>query len=309
MGWGRAYFAVQATAGAAWWVAVFTSPFIREATLGSLDPVAVAVFDIPLFVVASAVAAFGVKPAAMVGASWTSLVAIALVFYATVTTEAGWGAVVMAAAAGGSVLALCLIRLGRVPTGWIIRGPFAFRPAGTRSTPARHLLTTFAQIIVFWGLFLVGIPLLIAFFEQRWSVALPLPWFTIPIGVSFLVLASALGLWSAFVMSTRGDGTPLPSAMPHRLVIAGPHRWVRNPMAVAGIIQGAAVGLMLSSWLVVAYAVAGSLLWNYAIRPYEEADLEERFGEEFRHYRDSVQCWIPRVPTLTSDSSAPFTPR
>jgi hypothetical protein len=116
MGWGRAYFAVQAAAGAAWWIAVFTSDFIREATLGGLDPVAVAVFDVPLFVVASAVAALGFTPAAVVSAGWTSLVAVALALYATVTMEAGWGAVVMVAAAGGSVLAVCLILFGRIPT-------------------------------------------------------------------------------------------------------------------------------------------------------------------------------------------------
>src|SRR5690554_2049649 len=296
MGWGRAYFAVQAVAGAAWWIAVFTVPVVREATLGTLDPVVVAIFDVPLFVVASAVAAFGLRPAAIIGAGWTTFVAAALALYATVTTEAGWGVVVMAAAAGGSVLASCLILFGRIPTAWIIRGPFTFRLATPRSGPAAHLLTTLAQIAVFWGLFLVALPLVITLLEQRWSVTLPLPWFTVTLGVGILVLASALGLWSAFVMSTRGDGTPLPSAMPRHLVIAGPYRWVRNPMAVAGIVQGVAVGLILSSWLVVAYSVAGSLLWNYAIRPHEEADLAERFGDEFRQYRDSVQCWIPRVP-------------
>lgn len=305
MGWGRAYFAVQAAAGAAWWIAVFTSAVIREATLGSLDPVAVAVFDIPLFVAASAVAAFGVKPAAVVSAGWTTIVAVALATYATITAEAGWGAVVMAIAAGGSVLAVCLVLLERIPTGWIIRGPFAFRLAGSRSTPAAHMVTTFAQIVIFWGLFLVVIPLIIVFVEQRWSVSLQLPWFVVPLGVGILVLASALGLWSAFVMSTLGDGTPLPSAMPHRLVIAGPYRWVRNPMAVAGIVQGAAVGLILSSWLVVAYAVAGSLLWNYAIRPHEEADLEQRFGDEFRQYRESVQCWVPGVPSPSREAVPP----
>ncbi len=52
---------------------------------------------------------------------------------------------------------------------------------------------------------------------------------------------------------------------------------------------------MLGSWLVVAYAVIGSLLWNYAVRPHEEADLERRFGTEFQRYRDSVRCWIPRL--------------
>lgn len=296
MRWGRAYFGLQAIAGAAWWIAVFASPFVRELTLGSLDPIAVAVVDIPLFVGASAVAALGMRSAAVVAASWAGVVAIALAVYATATTEAGWGVLLMAAAAGSSAIALCLVLLGRVPTAWIIRGPFAFRPATIRSSPAKHVVTTFGQIAVFWGFFLVVIPLVVTVFEQRWEVALPFPSFAAPVGVAILILASALGIASAVAMSTRGDGTPLPSAMVNRLVIAGPYRWVRNPMAIAGIVQGVAVGLILSSWLVIAYAIMGSLLWNYAIRPLEEADLEERFGDEFQRYRASVRCWIPLVP-------------
>jgi protein-S-isoprenylcysteine O-methyltransferase Ste14 len=97
-------------------------------------------------------------------------------------------------------------------------------------------------------------------------------------------------------MSTLGQGTPLPSAMANHLVIAGPYRWVRNPMALAGISQGVAVGLILESWLVVAWAIAGSLVWNYVIRPFEETDLEERFGDEFVRYRAAVRCWVPRFP-------------
>lgn len=109
----------------------------------------------------------------------------------------------------------------------------------------------------------MAIPIALAVLEQRWAVALPFPQFAGPFGIAVLLLDSALGLWSAVVMSMRGDGTPLPSAMPNRLVIAGPYRWIRNPMAVAGIAQGAAVGLILQSWLVVAYTVVGSLVWNY----------------------------------------------
>jgi protein-S-isoprenylcysteine O-methyltransferase Ste14 len=113
-------------------------------------------------------------------------------------------------------------------------------------------------------------------------------------------------------MSTFGRGTPLPSAMASDLVVRGPYRFVRNPMAVAGIVQGAAVGLMLSSWLVVVYAVCGSLVWNYAIRPHEERDLEQRFGEEFRRYRAAVRCWCPRfVPvaaTVAPGEPAPGPP-
>jgi protein-S-isoprenylcysteine O-methyltransferase Ste14 len=297
---GRAYFAVQAFAGAAWWIAVFTVPFVREATLGSLDPVAVAALDIPLFVVASAVAALGVRIAAIVAAAWTVVVAAALAVFATVTTEAGWGVLVMAAAAAASVAALCLMLLGRLPTEWIVRGPFAFRAAADRSRPGGYVASTIGQIVVFWGLFLVVLPAIVAALENRWGVGIDLPPVVAAVvavaGVVVLVLASTLGLSSAFVMSTLGRGTPLPSAMPTRLVIAGPYRWVRNPMAVAGILQGVAVGLILSSWLVVAYAIIGSLLWNYAVRPSEEADLRTRFGDQFARYERDVRCWLPRVP-------------
>lgn len=296
MRWGRAYFAMQAVAGLAWWVAVFTVPFVRETTLGSLDPVLVAAFDIPLFVVGSAIAALGIRAAAVVVTAWTGLVAAALAVFATVTTEAGWGVLLMVAATGASLVALSLMLLGRIPTEWIIYGPFAFRPARPGASTSRNVATTFAQIAVMWGFFLVVLPFIIAALEQRWQVGMPLPPFTVWLGVAVLVLASALGIWSAVTMSTLGAGTPLPSAMPNRLVIAGPYRWIRNPMAVAGIVQGAAVGLILQSWLVVAYAVAGSLLWNYAVRPLEEADLEQRFGDDFRRYRGAVRCWIPRMP-------------
>ena len=296
MRWGRAYFAVQAVAGLAWWVAVFTVPVVREATLGSLDPVIVAVFDVPLFVVGSAIAALGVRAAAIVVTAWTALVAGSLAVFATVTAEAGWGVLFMVAATGASLVALSLMILGRIPTEWIIYGPFAFRPAPAGSSVARNVATTFGQIVLMWGLFLGVIPVIISALEARWGVGMPLPAFTVPAGVVLLVLASGLGVWSAITMSTLGAGTPLPSAMPNRLVIAGPYRWIRNPMAVAGIVQGAAAGLMLQSWLVVVYAIAGSLVWNYAVRPLEEHDLEQRFGDDYRRYRDAVWCWVPRVP-------------
>ena len=287
--WGRAYFAAQATAGSVWWVLVFASPWVQMTTLGSLDPLLVAAFDIPLFVVASALAALGLRHAAGVATAWTLLVALALAGYATVTTEAGCGVLIMAAAAGGSVVALSLVAMGRVPTEWITAGPFAFRTA--RRGP--HVLLTVLQMLGFWGFFLVVAPLVIAWLEQRWGLRVEAP-LAYP-GLALLVLASALGVWSAITMATIGRGTPLPSAMPAVLVVAGPYRWVRNPMAVAGIVQGVAVGLVLSSWLVVAYALVGSLLWNYAVRPLEEADLARRFGASFERYRAEVRCWIPRL--------------
>lgn len=296
--WGRAYFAVQALAGLAWWVAVFTLPAVRWATLGGLDPVAVALWDLPLFVLGSALAACGLRVAAVVSTGWTAVVFVGLGAYATTTTEAGWGVLAMAAATAGSVLALCAFLLGRLPTEWITRGPFAFRPAPPRASPAAHVLLTAAQLVFFWGLFLVVFPAAILWCEHRWGVGFQLGQLATPLGVALLIPASALGLWSAAVMSVRGEGTPLPSAMPNRLVIAGPYRWVRNPMAVAGVCQCLGVGLVTQSWLVIAYALVGAVVWNVAVRPSEEADLSRRFGPAFDRYRDEVRCWVPRIPRV-----------
>ena len=78
-----------------------------------------------------------------------------------------------------------------------------------------------------------------------------------------------------------------------RLAITGPYRSVRNPMALAGLLQTVGVGLVVGSWMVCAIAVAGAVVWNVFIRPAEEADLAARFGEPYRRYAEHVRCWIP----------------
>ncbi|MFK4837718.1 hypothetical protein ACI3KY_18475 [Microbacterium sp. ZW T2_14] len=149
----RLYFAAQAAAGIAWWVGVFTIPLVRATTLGSLDAVLVALLDIPLFVIASGLAAVATGRwallSAIVATGWTLAVTVLLAVYATFSGEAGWGVLLMAAASIGSSGALCLLWFGRIPTWWALAGPFAFRPARSRARPAPHMLLTVAQILIF----------------------------------------------------------------------------------------------------------------------------------------------------------------
>ncbi|WP_349310925.1 isoprenylcysteine carboxylmethyltransferase family protein [Microbacterium sp. MM2322] len=263
-----------------------------------------AILDIPLFVVASAIAATGRRFAVFVVTIWTLLVTVMLALFAAVTSEAGWGAVLMAAASAASVLAGIVMLRGSVPTHWLMVGPFRIRPAAAGQPVRRHVGATALQIVVFWGVALGIVPAVIVWFETRWMLHVPAPAGARIAGAVLFAAASVVGLWSAAVMSTAGDGTPLPIATARRLVIRGPYRFVRNPMALAGISQGVAVGLMLSSWLVVVYAVCGSVVWDTAIRPHEERDLEDRFGAEFRRYRAQVRCWMPRLTPAALDQSA-----
>lgn len=295
---GRAYFALQAVAGALWWVLVPTLPVVATATLGRLDPLLVGVLDVPLFVVASALVALGVRRATWVVAPWTLLVTAGMVLYATLAGAAGWGAVAMLAASAGSVLAGTLVLWNRIPLQALLVGPLAFRPA-RRVEGNAPLVATLLQMLAFWTLFLVVLPLPMIWLERRWQVAVALPetarLLTLTAGVALLLAASLLGVASAVTMARLGRGTPLPGAMANELVIAGPYRWVRNPMAVAGIAQGAAVGLLGASWLVILYSLAGGVLWHLLVRPEEERDLAARFGEGYARYSARVRCWVPRL--------------
>jgi protein-S-isoprenylcysteine O-methyltransferase Ste14 len=200
----------------------------------------------------------------------------------------------MACAFTGSTLAGIRLAQGPLGAGACFPLPLRIRPAPEASA-FRHLAVTGVQIVIFWGLFLGVFPRVITLLEVRWNLGWP-PLSSAGVALAGWVLfttQSLLGLWSAFEMVTRGRGTPLPSETARRLVTSGPYAIVRNPMAVAGILQGLAVGLILGSWLVVAYALTGSVVWNTLARPYEEADLRDRFGEEFESYRRRVRCWIP----------------
>lgn len=188
---GRRYFAVQAAAGAAWWIAVFASDAVREATLGRLDAPLVAALDIPLFVIGSAVVALGWRAAVWIVLPWTVLVTAGMAAYATVTGLAGWGALLMIGATTGSALAAALVLLDRLPSEWLFVGPFAFRRARP-ATPSGHLGRTGLQIVAFWGLFLVVLPLVIAWVERRWHLEIGMPAAVRVAGVVLLVAASAL---------------------------------------------------------------------------------------------------------------------
>jgi protein-S-isoprenylcysteine O-methyltransferase Ste14 len=175
------------------------------------------------------------------------------------------------------------------------------RQAREAST-ARNLAKTAIQTVIFWSVFLVLLPLLILRIEdvldlRAWRFERSYTGDAqTACAVALFALCGSLGLASGATMAVRGRGTPVPLDCPRELVIRGPYRYVRNPMVVAGIGQGIAVGIFLGSWFVIGYALAGAVLWNWLVRPWEEADLLTRFGAPYEAYRRKVRCWIPWRP-------------
>jgi protein-S-isoprenylcysteine O-methyltransferase Ste14 len=218
-------------------------------------------------------------------------------FTYTLMTDRGWLGVLLMMPA--------MIWCGVFAVG-MTSGPTMFR-ASREGSSGWIITKTLVQIIVLWSLILGVIPYLLTLVENKLGVErLAFPYRGL-VGVVAFILISCIGLWAGYVMSRFGRGTPLPLDHARHLVIRGPYKYVRNPMAVSGIGQGLAVALILGSPLTVLYALMGSLIWQLIFRPLEEDDLEARFGKPFREYCKNVRCWIPRLTPYqiegTSDSS------
>jgi protein-S-isoprenylcysteine O-methyltransferase Ste14 len=117
------------------------------------------------------------------------------------------------------------------------------------------------------------------------------------------LLASFLlaGGWSIIVAAIAffaavGRGTPAPFDPPVRLVVRGPHRYVRNPMYVGAVLATFGWALWFESRAVTIYGVAVWAGFHLFVLFYEEPTLQRRFGAEYAAYRAAVRRWLPGRP-------------
>ena len=143
------------------------------------------------------------------------------------------------------------------------------------------------------GLFLWGYCLLYIIYPQ------PLDWsfFDVPswlkwvgaavvfVNIPFVVSAQrALGHNVSPTVITHED---------HELITTGPYRLIRNPLYAAGGLVFTGLGLVAASWFLIGGASLALVLVRLRL-PKEEAQLEARFGEEYRDYARRTGRFLPR---------------
>jgi protein-S-isoprenylcysteine O-methyltransferase Ste14 len=104
----------------------------------------------------------------------------------------------------------------------------------------------------------------------------------------------ALALWCVITFAIVGRGTPLPFDPPRRLVVRGPYRFVRNPMAIGVSLALIGAGLFYESVGLFAFTVLFVLAIHLLVVGYEEPTLRRLFGEEYEAYLRRVRRWWPR---------------
>lgn len=124
-----------------------------------------------------------------------------------------------------------------------------------------------------------------------------LPFRNIVLPLGYLLLFAGLSLmYAAYLgLTYRGQGAPA-FKLTKKLVVGGIHRRTRNPMSLGFYLTCLGVSLAAGS----TYCTLGTLLvlvpaHLFYLKYIEERELEIRFGETYRAYRQNVPFMIPKV--------------
>ncbi|MEO6119839.1 MAG: isoprenylcysteine carboxylmethyltransferase family protein [Terriglobales bacterium] len=170
-----------------------------------------------------------------------------------------------------------------IPVFWLVIHPFAerWRRSNIGSRP-----------LLGGALLLINLATII--FTEPWrdERLYTTPWTWLAWAVLFVAGAAMYRRIGHFGFDNLIGRTELDPQLQQRLVITGMHARLRHPIYLAHL-------LMLAAWtigsgLTVAYAlsVVAVITGFFMIRA-EEAELERRFGDEYREYRRRVPALLP----------------
>lgn len=108
------------------------------------------------------------------------------------------------------------------------------------------------------------------------------------------VAGAAIALMCIFTFVFVGHGTPAPFDPPRRLVVAGPYRFVRNPMYLGAAIAMSGAALYFQSLALLGYVGVFLLVVHVFVVTYEEPTLRRTFGEDYDGYCRMVGRWWMR---------------
>ena len=127
---------------------------------------------------------------------------------------------------------------------------------------------------------------------MNWSkIGLPesIRWLGVGIGI-----LCVLGIYWLFSSIGRGITPTSATRQQHQLVTSGPYRWVRHPLYTVGSSLFISFGMMADNWFIAALGILAFI--GMAVRtPKEEANLIEKFGDEYREYMKRTGRYLPKI--------------
>lgn len=128
-----------------------------------------------------------------------------------------------------------------------------------------------------------------------WPLTIPEEWvpsiLRIGVGVALAAIGVAVG-----ILGVRQFGKAGTNVRPDRpttaLVTGGIYRYSRNPLYIAQTLLYAGIALAANSLWALAFLVPTLIIIRYGVISREEAYLERKFGDDYRHFKTAVRRWL-----------------
>lgn len=111
------------------------------------------------------------------------------------------------------------------------------------------------------------------------------------IGIVMIVAGVLLGYWTWKTLNSFGE-SPDPRHATESIVTSGPFARSRNPVYLSWVIIGLGIALALNTAVLIVATFVGALAVHVFVIKREEAYLNDKFGEPYEQYVDSVRPWI-----------------
>lgn len=138
-------------------------------------------------------------------------------------------------------------------------------------------------------------------FKPGWGLGSVGDWLVVLLGLAIMGAGLYLMAVTIRLFWKAGRGTLAPWAPPKKLVVAGPYRYMRNPMISGVLVVLLGEALFFGSLAIFVCAVAFFLINHFYFIFSEEPGLARRFGEEYLRYRENVPRWLPRLKPWQAD--------
>ena len=149
--------------------------------------------------------------------------------------------------------------------------------------------------LVYYGITVVGLTSAVLNAENRMGFSRHGVGSLRVLAVALSLAGVTLQLWCITLFQRKGGGTPSPLWPPRQFVIAGPYRWLRNPMNVGELVVFVALAAWFNSRALAIYAFLAWLAFHLFVVSYEEPGLAQRFGGRYDTYRREVRRWVPKI--------------
>src|SRR5207244_2384452 len=113
-------------------------------------------------------------------------------------------------------------------------------------------------------------------------------------GTGLVVLGLLLLVWVHRALACNFS-TTLRIRPDHTLVTSGPYHWVRHPMYTVFCLVFVGICLQTANGLLGGLGLSAIGIIMIVRTPLEEAQLVEKFGEEYRHYMQRTGRYLPRL--------------